>query len=190
MILFISFSKYKYYNHLSFYPVDFYESIMSTISLNAGIFNCQIHYLVYRIIIRETWFVSCDFSQRKVQVFDCVGCVNSSSDIFRVIKELSQVIPLFAEFFKSFMTAFSINCGIEFFQIPADSLKVFVRNKLCRITYHENNTVLDMSVWENCFYSIRKSSKPSMQAMRISSTPRFFMSVSTLMRLRSRIESR
>ena len=132
-------------------------------------------------------------------------CVNSSSYILRVIEELAQVIPvafpgglnhrifvipLFAESFQSFVSAFCINCRINFFQITAGCLKVFVRNKLRRITDHMDNSVLNVSVRKDGFHGIRKSCK-SVHAGNedvLSSTPRFFMSVRTLMRLRRALQ--
>ena len=101
--------------------------------------------------------------------------IELSSGKLRVIEELRQVIPvpfpgslnhrifvipLFSEFFQGFMAASGINRRIDFFQVTADSLQVFVRNELCRIPDHMDNTMLNMRIGKDCFHSIRKSCKP------------------------------
>ena len=54
----------------------------------------------------------------------------------------------------------NLRLRIDFFQVTADSLQVFVRNELCRIPDHMDNTMLNMRIGKDCFHSIRKSCKP------------------------------
>ena len=157
--------------------------------------DSQVDRLFSSLVVGELDFCFGILSYAPVQIFNGIGGIDDFSDFQGEVKITGQVVPVgspgldgifvFAfpfgsKFIQRLLGHLPVGCCIHFLQVAAKSFPIFPNHILATVADLVYNAQLGNGLGENAFNSIGKAFQVVVQAIRISSTPRAFRSVSTL----------